>query len=71
VSAYGVTVARGGASGDVFIDIEKLDDGSLRVNALTNVTKITLKSGALGAAPTANVTFAKGARPVPVERLAP
>jgi len=69
VSAYGVSLTRGPASGDVFVDIEKLEDGSIRVNALTNVTKIALRNGALGAASTANVAFAKGVRTVPVERL--
>ncbi len=67
LGAYGVTLARGAAAGDVFVDIEKIEDGSIRVNALTNVTKITLRSGALGAAPDARATFAKGVRTVPVE----
>ncbi len=67
LGAYGVAIARGQAPGDVFIDIERLDDGSIRVNALTDVTKITLRSGALGAASDAGVAFAKGVRAVPVE----
>ena len=67
VGAYGVTLARGPAAGDVFVDVEKLEDGTIRVNALTNVAKITLRSGALGAAADARVTFASGVRAVPVE----
>jgi pimeloyl-ACP methyl ester carboxylesterase len=68
VRAYGVTLSRGQATGDVFIDIERLEDGRLRVNALTNVTKIMLGTGALGAGADAKVSFAKGVRSVPVER---
>lgn len=68
VGAYGVTLTRGQAPGDTFIDIEKLDDGSVRVNALTNVAKITLSQSALGAAADAKIAFAKGVRAVPVER---
>jgi pimeloyl-ACP methyl ester carboxylesterase len=71
LSAYGVSVTRTQPGVDVFVDIERVNDEQLRVNQLSNVAKITLRRVALGgtAGELLPVSFAKGVRSVPVERV--